>query len=101
MLDSYFGIELGLYFEFVQHYGLALAWLSLSILFSLLILENDVHSRATAVMTSIWAFLFVYSWRSKQVKRAYHNGSLNTTGRGWEEARPQYFGPLDKNVVTG
>ena len=31
--------------------------------------------------------------------RAYKNGSLNSTGRGWEEARPHYHGPLNRNEV--
>ena len=38
--------------------------------------------------------MWIYQWRKRQVDRAYKNGTLNSTDRGWEEARPHYHGPL-------
>ena len=97
-LDAYFGTELGLYFKFVEHYAVSLFYLILLIIAMRLTTTNQ---RAISVGTIIWSFLWIYQWRARQVERAYKNGTLNSTDRGWEEARPHYHGPLDRNPITG
>lgn len=98
-LDKYFGLEMGLYFNFVQHYGIGLFVLAMFIL--ILIMLGQGQSSLISVITIVWSFVWLYSWRGAEAKRSYENGSLNTIGRGWEEARPEYFGPLSKNEITG
>jgi len=99
-LDAYFGTELGLYFQFVEHYAVSLFWLILIIL-TMRLTGISKGSRLISLGTIVWSFMWIYQWRKRQVDRAYRNGTLNSTDRGWEEARPHYHGPLSHNQVTG
>ena len=98
MLDEYFGIELGLYFSFVETYARALVALVLVIFANMAL---DLNPMLTSVLVIAWSFCFILVWRRSQVDRAYKKGILNTVERGWEEARPEHFGKLSRNEITG
>lgn len=95
-LDDYFGLSLGLYFNFVELYGLSLAALLLAIIAGIFL---GLGKSALSVMTITWSFGFILSWRHKQTTRSYTKGILNSVGRGWEEARPEHFGQGNSKIT--
>ena len=98
MLDEYFGVELGLYFSFVETYARALVVLVL-VIFANMVL--NLNPMLTSVLVIAWSFGFILVWRRGEMDRAYNKGILNTVERGWEEARPEHFGKLSRNEITG
>jgi len=98
-LDSYFGVHLGLYFNFVETYGQSLV----ALLLCMIAVGATIgfSSTVASVLTIIWSFAFILEWRRRQTTRAYTKGILNRIGRSWEEARPEHFGPLSRNEITG
>jgi hypothetical protein len=80
---------LGLYFNFVETYAQSLVILLALTLAGVLF---NWGSNISSVILVFWSFGFILEWRRRQTTRAYNNGILDTIERGWEEARPEYFG---------
>ena len=95
-LDSYFGVHLGLYFNFVETYGQSLV----ALLLCMIAVGATIgfSSTVASVLTIIWSFAFILEWRRRQTSRAYKKGILNRIGRSWEEARPEHFGSVSKVI---
>ena len=89
---------MGLYFDFVETYAQSLVLLLVAVISGMFL---NVGFTGLSLLSIIWSFGFILVWRQKQTTRAYNKGILDSVGRGWEEARPEHFGPLSRNQITG
>ncbi|XP_033625980.1 anoctamin-10-like [Asterias rubens] len=101
-IREYFGEALAIYFSFLGFYTAALVLpASVGLLYYLITFWGPPsHGYAVfAVFNLIWTTLFLEAWKRKCSAMAYSWGTYGMVK--FEEPRPQFYGPLHRNPITG
>ena len=102
-IREYFGEALAIYFSFLGFYTAALvlpAAVGLIYYLFFTFWGPPSHGYAVfAIFNLIWTTLFLEAWKRKCAAMAYSWGTYGMVK--FEEPRPQFYGPLHRNPVTG
>ncbi|XP_022082419.1 anoctamin-10-like isoform X2 [Acanthaster planci] len=102
-IREYFGEALAIYFSFLGFYTAALVLPAVVGLLSYLLaafLGPPSHGYALfAIFNLLWTTLFLEAWKRKCAGMAYSWGTYGMVK--FEEPRPQFYGPLHRNPITG
>jgi len=100
-IRAYFGETVAMYFSFLGFYTMALLPPALIGTMSVIWLgrQNMNLQIFFSVFNIVWATVFLEAWKRNCACLAFSWGTINT--EQFEEARPQYYGTLGRNPVTG
>ncbi|KAG1650239.1 Anoctamin-10 [Nymphon striatum] len=101
-IRNYFGEEIAMYFAFLGHYTLALVPPAIIGIIQLLTSVDTIHEYTFfAVFNLIWVTLFLERWKRNCSELAYNWGTIAADDTSVPEPRPNYYGDMAIDVVTG
>ncbi|XP_066569946.1 anoctamin-10 [Amia ocellicauda] len=100
-IQSYFGGHVGFYFSFLDYYTASLLPPAIIGLIVFLLPKETVNGYVLlAVFNMIWSTVVMEYWKRRSSALAHNWGTLYLTQQ-FSEPRPNYWGTLGKNPVTG
>ncbi|CAO1368109.1 unnamed protein product [Diamesa tonsa] len=98
-IRNYFGDSIGFYFSFVNFYTIALVVPTLLGFFQFAFGDGNTTPPYFCFLYVVWMTVFLEVWKRKSSELAYKWGTISMTNL--DIARPDYFGKLGKDPITG
>ncbi|XP_041375586.1 anoctamin-10-like isoform X2 [Gigantopelta aegis] len=101
-IQKYFGEKIAMYFAFLGLYTISLIPPALIGIIYFITYWRSVYREAIfAVFNLVWSTIFLESWKRYCSELSFQWGTMQSVVAKFEEPRPDYFGKIGKNPVTG